>query len=93
MTKRAELLRHIAHRILALPGAGVIRVGIDGVDGAGKTTFAEELALVLEGIGKPTIRASVDGFHYPRAHRYRLGQTSPRGFFQDSYIGLTQGAC
>ena len=71
--------------ILALPSAHVIRVGIDGIDGAGKTTFANELAEVLGASGRTPIRASVDGFHYPRAIRYRLGRQSPRGYVQDSY--------
>ena len=31
------------------------------------------------------IRASVDGFHNPREVRYRLGRSSPEGFFRDSY--------
>lgn len=46
---------------------GVTRVGIDGVDGAGKTCLADELAGVLQAQGAPVIRASVDGFHRPRA--------------------------
>jgi uridine kinase len=62
-----------------------LRVAVDGVDGAGKTTFADELAHLLRDQGRPVIRASVDGFHHPRAVRYRLGQTSPEGFYRDSY--------
>ena len=31
------------------------------------------------------IRASVDGFHYPRAERYRRGTDSPEGYFTDSF--------
>jgi len=63
----------------------VLRVGIDGVDGAGKTTLADTLADALEAAGIAVIRASVDGFHHPRAVRYRLGRESPEGFFRDSY--------
>jgi len=63
----------------------VLRVGIDGVDGAGKTTFADELAAALAPFGRPVIRAGVDGFHHPRAVRYRRGRESPEGFFRDSY--------
>ncbi len=31
------------------------------------------------------IRATVDGFHQPRAKRYRLGRQSPEGFYRESY--------
>ncbi len=65
--------------------AGVVRVGVDGVDGAGKTYFADELAELLKASGRSTIRASVDGFHNPKAIRYRRGRGSPEGFFHDSY--------
>lgn len=61
------------------------RVGIDGVDGAGKTVFADELAEVLRTQGSPVVRASVDGFHRPRAERYRRGRYSPEGYYLDSY--------
>lgn len=81
----AGLLVRLEREILRRRGAGVLRVGIDGVDGAGKTTLADALADVLRAAGIPVIRASVDGFHHPRAVRYRLGRHSPEGFFRDSY--------
>lgn len=63
----------------------MLRVGVDGVDGAGKTTLADALAAVLRAGDVPVVRASVDGFHNPRAIRYRRGRSSPEGFFRDSY--------
>lgn len=63
----------------------ILRVAVDGVDGAGKTTFADELAQTLRARGAVIIRASVDGFHFSKAVRYRLGHTSHEGFFLDSY--------
>lgn len=62
-----------------------VRVGVDGVDGAGKTTFAHELAEVLRADGRDVMHASVDGFHRSAQERYRRGRTSPEGFFLDSY--------
>lgn len=62
-----------------------VRVGVDGVDGAGKTTFADALADVLRAQGRSVLRASVDGFHRPAAQRYRRGRLSPEGFYLDSY--------
>lgn len=70
----------------------VLRVGIDGVDGSGKTTFADELAAALTSAGHPVIRTGVDGFHHPRAIRYRRGRESPEGFFRDSYDYATLAA-
>ena len=80
---RGVVLEHIAAEICAIFTGNVIRVAIDGVDGAGKTTFADELADTIE--NRPIIRASVDSFHNPRATRYRQGKDSPSGFFEDSY--------
>ena len=85
MARREQILENVAHRILRLPSVGVVKVGIDGVDGAGKTTFADELARVLQNANRPVIRASVDGFHHPRAIRYARGRSSPEGYFADSY--------
>jgi len=75
----------IAGRIARLAPDRVVRVAIDGVDGAGKTTFADELADILRTLPRSVIRASVDGFHNPRALRYRRGRSSPEGYFEDSY--------
>lgn len=58
---------------------------MDGVDGAGKSTFADELAASLRELGREVIRVSADDFHHPRAMRYRLGRDSPAGFYRDSY--------
>ncbi|MEM7363875.1 MAG: uridine kinase [Pseudomonadota bacterium] len=61
-------------------------VGIDGVDGSGKTMLADELCRAIEARSLFTVmRSSVDGFHHPRSHRYRQGRHSPEGFFLDSY--------
>jgi uridine kinase len=75
----------VAGRILRLPADRITRVGVDGVDGAGKTMFANELAAVVHSRHRPVIRASVDGFHNPKAVRYRKGRGSPEGYFADSY--------
>jgi uridine kinase len=60
-------------------------VAIDGPDGAGKSTFAENLSTRLRQDGTPVIHTSVDGFHRLRKERYVKGQYSPEGFFRDSY--------
>jgi uridine kinase len=82
---RDAALRSIAGELLAIRARGVTRVAVDGVDGAGKTVFADELAEALKPSGRQVIRVSADDFLNPRAVRYRRGRTSPEGFFLDSY--------
>jgi uridine kinase len=82
---RDALLASVAREIVELPGSGIVRMAVDGVDGAGKSVFADELARVVAALARPVIRAGVDGFHQPREVRYRRGRTSPQGYFHDSY--------
>jgi uridine kinase len=80
-----SLMQAIAGFIRQHAPERMLRVGIDGVDGVGKTTLADLLARAIEAGGRPVIRASVDGFHNPREIRYRRGKSSPEGFYRDSY--------
>jgi len=75
----------VATAILALPADRIRRVAIDGIDGAGKTHFADELAKELTGRGAPVIRASAVGFLNPPRTRHRRGKTSAEGFYRDSF--------
>ena len=81
----ASLLNRLAAVIVAFHPERIVRVAIDGVDGAGKTTLADALAPLVAAQGRPAIRASVDDFHHPRALRYARGRYSPDGFYLDSY--------
>jgi len=80
-----SLPSRLAAAIVTLHPERIVRVAIDGVDGAGKTTLADALAPLVSGRGRPTIRASVDDFHHPRSVRYARGRYSPDGYFLDSY--------
>ena len=82
---RILVIEQIAQAILSVQSPFVARVAIDGVDGAGKTMFGDELGRTLEAWGANVIRASVDGFHHPRAVRSRRGRFCPEGFYRDSY--------
>jgi hypothetical protein len=75
----------VARRIEEVAAGDGARVAIDGVDGVGRSVFADELARVLETDGSTVVRASVDGFHQPPDVRYRRGRGSPEGFYLDSY--------
>ncbi len=82
---RQNILADIASRIAGVRRPHPIRVAIDGVDAAGKTTLADELAPVVTALGRSVIRASIDGFHNPQATRRRRGSRSPEGYFHDSF--------
>jgi len=54
------------------------------LSGAGKTTFANELADAIRPLRRSVMRASVDGLHNPGAVRYESGRHSPEGYFENS---------
>jgi len=83
--QKADTLAALATEILHNYGRGRVVVGIDGVDGAGKTHFADALAMALAETGHEVHRASIDGFHQSRAVRHARGKDSPEGFSLDSY--------
>lgn len=82
---RAHTLERLADLLAAVKRPHPVRVAIDGIDAAGKTTLADELVAPLETRGKPVIRASIDGFHRPRLERYRRGRDSSEGYYYDSF--------
>jgi uridine kinase len=82
---RADLLDKLADHLCRISSPHTLRVGVDGIDTAGKTTFADELAHHIHQLHRPTIRACVDGFHHPRHIRYRRGSLSPEGYYQDAF--------
>lgn len=90
--ERVAVLRQLAHDIVSLRCPHPLRVAIDGIDAAGKTTLADDLASLVETQGRPVIRASLDGFHRPRTERYGQGADSPIGYYQDSfdYVALRE---
>jgi len=82
---RSACLDRLAAAIGAVRRDHPIRVAIDGVDGVGKTMLADELVEPLTRTGRQIVRSSVDGFHRPRAFRYRRGPDSAEGYFLDSF--------
>lgn len=82
---RERILQQLTQRIITLPHDHPLCVAIDGIDAAGKTTLANELASLLEEHGRAVIRASIDGFHHPRVQRYRQGPNSPQGYYEDAF--------
>lgn len=85
MTQRQHVIEDIANRIVGVDRPHPVRVAIDGVDAAGKTTVADDLAPAIRSLGREVVRASIDGFHNPAAVRRQRGALSPEGYFHDSF--------
>jgi uridine kinase len=83
--RRSALIAELVSRILAMERTHPLRVGIDGVDAAGKTTLADELAPHIEAAGRQVVRGSIDRFHNPSFVRYRRGRESAEGYYLDSF--------
>jgi uridine kinase len=83
-TRRAAL-EALADELLHNYGLGRTMVAVDGPDGAGKTTLADDLAVALRKKGHDVFRASLDDFHRPRELRYAQGRTSAKGYYEDAF--------
>lgn len=79
----ALVLDEVVHEI-DLAGEGALLVGVDGVDGVGKTVFADRLAAALESRGRSVIRVCLDDFLHPAAVRHAKGVDSAEGYYADS---------
>ncbi|MEU4397563.1 uridylate kinase [Micromonospora orduensis] len=82
---RDEMLRRLAEAVGSVAVAHPTRVAVDGPPATGKTTLADELAVVLRGQGRAVIRATVDDFLFPRARRYPRGEYSAEGCYHDTH--------
>jgi uridine kinase len=82
---RDDVLASLAEAAGSLTAAHPTRVAIDGPPAAGKTTLADELAVVLRTQGRDVIRATIDDFLFPRAQRYPRGEYSAEGCYFDTH--------
>ena len=82
---RDELLSRLTEAVGSVTIAHPTRVAVDGPPAAGKTTLADELAVVLRAQGREVIRASIEGFLLPRSQRYRRGVYSGEACYHDSF--------
>ncbi|MDF2576420.1 MAG: tmk 1 [Agromyces sp.] len=85
VTPTTTLWRGLRDRVRRQNAGGRVIVAVDGLDGAGKTVFADGLAEVFAETGDAVFRAGIDGFHRPRSERYLRGRNSPEGFYRDSF--------
>lgn len=84
-SSRAEVVARVADLLVRVPVGHPLRVAIDGITGAGKTTFARDLGDAVSARGRPCVNVTMDGFHNPRAVRYRQGRESADGYYEDAY--------
>jgi uridine kinase len=82
---RETVLVDVAQRLCARDLDHPLRVGVDGICGVGKSTFANQLAEHVTALGRPVVHLDSDGFHHVRAIRYRQGRESARGYYEDAY--------
>src|SRR4051812_49594674 len=82
---RGDVLERLAEAVGAVEVAHPTRVAVDGPPAAGKTTLADELAVVLRTQGRDVIRATIDDFLFPRAQRYPRGEYSAEGCYFDTH--------
>ncbi|WES65908.1 hypothetical protein P0L94_07490 [Microbacter sp. GSS18] len=85
ITPTTTLWRELRDDLRRRRSVGRVVVAIDGLDGAGKSVFADGFAQILAEDGSAVLRASIDDFHRPRAERHARGRRSPEGFYRDSY--------
>jgi uridine kinase len=82
---RPEVIGRVADALVRIPVDHTLRVAVDGITAAGKTTFARELAAATRTRDRSTVVVSMDGFHQPRSVRYRQGRESATGYYEDAY--------
>ena len=92
--ERTALVGTVAGWVAAL-GTGRLRVAVDGLTGAGKTSFGHELAAALRGRGRATMRASMDDFKHPWRHarEHCYDRVSGEGYYRNAYDFSTARAC
>ena len=84
-SSQGRVVGRIADQLLAHRPGHPLRIAVDGITAAGKTTFARALVAALNERGRPAIQLTMDGFHHPRAHRHRQGRDSAVGYYPDAY--------
>jgi uridine kinase len=62
-----------------------LRVAIDGLTAAGKTSLGHELARGLSGRGRPVFRASLDDFKRPWSERHLYDRESGEGYYRNAF--------
>jgi uridine kinase len=83
--ERSQTIREIAQLLCDITLDHPTRVAVDGITASGKSTLAAELTNDIAALGRPALHVTMDGFHHPRARRYRSGRQSADGYYDDAY--------
>ncbi|GAA4285721.1 hypothetical protein [Georgenia daeguensis] len=87
-TPRRQVVGRLARELVQRAGDGMVRVAIDGPDGAGKTTFSRDLDDALRpllGDSAEVHRFSADHLLIPLALRRSERATDPRWLYENIY--------
>jgi uridine kinase len=82
--ERARVVDRIVGLIDAR-GQHRLRVAIDGLTAAGKTSLGHEIARGLSRRGRPVFRASLDDFKRPWSERHLYDRTSGEGYYRNAF--------
>jgi uridine kinase len=82
--ERGAMAERIAARILSL-GPARLRVAIDGLTAAGKTSLGHELAERISAAGRPVLRASLDDFKRPWREAHLYDRISGEGYYRNAF--------
>ena len=82
--ERALVLDRLVEMIDSL-GDHRLRVAIDGLTAAGKTSLGHELARGLSRRGRPVLRASLDDFKRPWSERHLYDRLSGEGYYRNAF--------
>lgn len=77
----------LASLIVSRVGARPLKVGVNGIDGAGKTVLADELGALLRRKGQLVLRSSIERFFNPPEVRYSRGKDDPLGYLDSFDLG------
>lgn len=88
--KESEVFEHIKEALLFMQSKKdkPVRVAINGIEGTGKTVFAEKLTRYLNAQHFKAIQVTIDGFHFDKAIRYQQGRDSAKGYYENAYNEL-----
>ncbi len=83
-TSRDETIEMVVDLVARQVPGHPLRVAVDGITASGKSTVARELTAGLHG-RRVSAHLSMDGYHQPKAIRYRKGRLSADGYYEDAY--------
>jgi uridine kinase len=82
--ERARVLDRLVEMIDSR-GDDRLRIAIDGLTAAGKTSLGHELARGLARRGRPVLRASLDDFKRPWNERHLYDRESGEGYYRNAF--------